>query len=139
MCNDNNSVNNNYIYNILKTILILQKESTTPGLCLDTCDRMCLGDTPSLCLFNTRPITLYTCGCCNTALQMPVSRIPNEATTSNVFRIEKLDENTATFRVLIANTSGDEVTYTPTDSFFTISLNCICIIKCLADTLISTL
>ena len=139
MCGENNSANKNCMYEIVKTILVLQKESNMPECCLDTCDKKCLGCTPSLCAYNTRPITIYTCGCCNTGLQMPISKLANEQTTSNVFRIEKLDDNCATFRVLIANTNDGVTTYTATDSFFTISLDCICVLKCLADTLIETL
>ena len=138
MC-DRNETANNCIYEILKTILVLQREANVTDCCLDTCDKKCLGCTPSVCFFNTRPITLYTCGCCNTALQIPVSRIPNETTTSNVFRIEKLDDNCATFRVLIPTVEDDIVTYTATNSFFTINLDCVCVLKCLADTFIDTL
>ena len=124
---------------ILKTILVLQREANVTDCCLDTCDKKCLGCTPSVCFFNTRPITLYTCGCCNTALQIPISKLPNETTTSNVFRIEKLDDNCATFRVLVPTVEDDTVTYTSTNSFFTINLDCICVLKCLADTFIDTL
>ena len=138
MC-DRNENANNCIYEILKTILVLQKEANVGECCLDTCDKKCLGCTPSVCFFNTRPITLYTCGCCNTQLQIPVSKLPNETTTSNVFRIEKLDDNCATFRVLIPTVEDDIVSYTSTNSFFTINLDCICVLKCLADTLIETL
>lgn len=138
MC-DRNETANNCIHEILKTILVLQREANVTDCCLDTCDKKCLGCTPSVCFFNTRPITLYTCGCCNTALQIPVSRIPNETTTSNVFRIEKLDDNCATFRVLIPTVEDDIVTYTATNSFFTINLDCVCVLKCLADTFIDTL
>ena len=48
-------------------------------------------------------------------------------------RIEKLDGCCATFRVLIANDDG---TYTSTDSFFTMNLECICCIRCLGDVFI---
>ena len=85
MCGENNSANKNCMYEILKTILVLQKESNMPECCLDTCDKKCLGCTPSLCAYNTRPITIYTCGCCNTGLQMPISKLANEQTTSNLF------------------------------------------------------
>ena len=138
MC-DRNETANNCIYEILKTILVLQREANVGDCCLDTCDKKCLGCTPSVCFFNTRPITLYTCGCCNTQLQIPVSKLPNETTTSNVFRIEKLDDNCATFRVLIPTIEDDIVSYTSTNSFFTINLDCICVLKCLADTFIDTL
>ena len=138
MC-DRNETANNCIHEILKTILVLQKEANVTDCCLDTCDKKCLGCTPSVCFFNTRPITLYTCGCCNTALQIPISKLPNETTTSNVFRIEKLDDNCATFRVLVPTVDDDTVTYTATNSFFTINLDCVCVLKCLADTFIDTL
>ena len=139
MCNEDNKNTNNCMYEILKTILVLQKEANMPECCLDTCDKKCLGCTPSVCCCNTRPVTIYTCGCCNTSLQIPVSKSPSETTTSNVFRIEKLDDNCATFRVLIANETDGSITYTATDSFFTISLSCICVLKCLADTFIESL
>lgn len=137
MNNSNNSCNDG-IRDILKTILILQKESDMPANCLDTCDKRSLGTLPSICGYNTRPITMYLCGCCNTRLEMPISKDPAETTLSPVFRIEKLDENTATFRVLIA-VEGDPVTYTATNSFFTVNIDCICVLKCLGDTLIESL
>ena len=62
-----------------------------------------------------------------------------DAVKESLLRIEKLDDNCATFRVLIANETDGSITYTATDSFFTISLDCICVLKCLADTLIETL
>ena len=72
-------------------------------------------------------------------VQIPISKLPTETTTSNVFRIEKLDDNCATFRVLVPTVDDDTVTYTSTNSFFTINLDCICVLKCLADTFIDTL
>lgn len=138
MC-ENNENTNNCIYEILKTILVLQREANVGDCCLDTCDKKCLGCTPSVCFFNTRPITIYTKGCCNTALSLPISKSPTETTTSNVFRIEKLDNKCATFRVIVANVADDTITYTSTNSFFTINLDCICVLKCLQDTLIDNL
>lgn len=137
MNNSNNTTCNDGIRDILKTILILQKESDIPANCLDTCDKRSLGDIPSICGYNTRPITIYMCGCCNTRLEMPISRNPFDTTSSPVFRIEKLDDDTATFRVLIAN-EGNPVTYTATDSFFTVDIDCICVLKCLGDTFVES-
>ena len=94
MNNSNNATCNDGIRDILKTILILQKESNIPANCLDTCDKRSLGDIPSICGYNTRPITIYMCGCCNTRLEMPTTRNPFDTETSPVFRIEKLDEDT---------------------------------------------
>ena len=129
MCNEDNKNTNNCMYEILKTILVLQKEANMPECCLDTCDKKCLGCTPCTCCCNTRPITIYTCGCCNTKLALPITKDPNETVTSSVFRIEKLDDNCATFRVLVATVNDGVTTYTATDSFFTINLNCVCVLK----------
>ena len=136
MCNEDNKNTNNCMYEILKTILVLQKEANMPECCLDTCDKKCLGCTPCTCCCNTRPITIYTCGCCNTKLALPITKDPNETVTSSVFRIEKLDDNCATFRVLVATVNDGVTTYTATDSFFTINLNCVCVLKCLNDSYI---
>ena len=71
---------------------------------------------------------------------MPISKDPAVTTTSNVFRLEKLDGCCATCRVLAPNT--DEAAtypYVATNSFFTINLNCVCILRCLDDTFVDTL
>lgn len=124
---------NNCLADILKVILILQETADGGDACLDTCDRGFLGQLCCPVCYNTRPITLYTCGGNGTALSMPVSKSPTETDTSNVFRLEKLDECCATCRVLVVN---DNNTYTSTNSFFTINLDCLCIIRCLDDTYI---
>ena len=118
---------------ILKVILILQRSAGGNDSCLDTCDRGFLGQQCCPVCFNTRPITLYTCGTGNTALAMPISKSPTETTTSTIFRLEKLDDCCATFRVLIVNENN---TYTSTNSFFTLNLDCLCVIRCLDDTFI---
>ena len=129
MCNDTKG---NCIAEILNVILMLQRNACGDE-CLDTCDRgfLACGATTLNC--NTRPITLYTCGCCNTPFAMPISRDPAETTTSTIFRVEKLDGNCATFRVLVLNDDG---TYTSTNSFFTMNLDCYCVIRCLNDTFV---
>lgn len=139
MCNDSNSICNKCIYDVLKTILILQREVGPNERCLETCDKNSLGDTPDFCNYNTRPITIYTCGCCNERLQIPTTKNPGNTTTSPVFRIEKLDDNCATFRILTFTVDGDEITYTATNSFFTINLSCICILKCLGDAFVDNI
>ena len=131
---DRNNCCNNCIGDILKVILILQENAECGDACLDTCDRGFLGQQFSATLYNTRPIVLYTCATGNTPLSMPVSRIPTETTTSSVFRLEKLDDCCATCRVLIATVDESVATYTSTNSFFTINLDCLCSIRCLDDT-----
>jgi len=146
MCNNNNSSNNNNrnncITEILQVILVLQQSACGPDSCLDSCDRPMLGcGTPINC--NTRPVTLYTCCGNGTPWSMPTTReadCTNTGDTSCVFRIEKLDGNCATFRVLVPNTDTTSLcAYEATDSFFTINTDCVCAIKCLNDTCVDCL
>ena len=136
MCNNNNETNNceNCIADILKVILLLQESVCGNDSCLQTCDRGFLGQNcTTFC--NTRPIVLYTCGSNGTPLALPISRDPAETTTSTVFRLEKLDNCCATCRVLAPNTDTTSLfPFVSTNSFFTIDLNCVCIIRCLEDT-----
>ena len=141
MCNNTEQLNNceNCIADILKVILVLQQNVCQNDVCLQTCDRGFLGQGSTL-FSNTRPIVLYTCGSNGTPLAMPVSRDPAVTDTSTVFRLEKLDGCCATCRVLTPNT--DEAATNPylaTNSFFTIDLKCVCILRCLDDTYVETL
>lgn len=140
MCNNDNERNNceNCIADILKVILILQQKACGNDSCLLTCDRGFLGQGTTL-FSNTRPFVLYTCGSNGTPLAMPVSRDPLVTDTSTVFRIEKLDGCCATCRVLAPNPEvGTTQPYVATNSFFTIDLNCVCIMRCLDDTFVET-
>ena len=140
--NDNQEMNtccNNCLADLLKVILILQDNADCGDACLDTCDRGFLGQQFSTTFYNTRPIVLYTYNTGNTPLTMPISKDPTETTTSSIFRIEKLDKCCATFRVLVATTAEDVTTYTSTNSFFTINLDCLCIIRCLGDTFVENI
>ena len=80
---------------------------------------------------------LYTCCGNGVPISMPISKDPNEETTSSVFRVEKIDGCCATFRVLATNPDQTEVAtipYVATNSFFTMNLNCCCMLRCLNDT-----
>ena len=141
MCNNNNENRTceNCIADILKVILLLQESVCGNDSCLQTCDRGFLGQNLAT-FYNTRPIVLYTCGNNGTPLALPISRDPAETTTSTVFRLEKLDNCCATCRVLAPNTdSTSEFPYVSTNSFFTIDLNCVCIIRCLDDTYVDAI
>lgn len=72
---------------------------------------------------------------------MPISKDPRETVTSNVFRIEKIDGCCATFRVLAPNPETTEtlIPYVTTNSFFTMDLNCLCVLRCLQDTFVDCL
>ena len=129
-----NSCCDNCIAEILKVILILQQSSSQCDNCLETCDRGFLGQQFTGVCYNTRPIVLCLKGSNGTPLNVPISKDPTEAETSNIFRVEKLDECCATFRVLVYNTETSS--YTATNSFFTINLDCVCCLRCLDDTFV---
>ena len=140
MCNNSND--SSCIAEILKVINILQQNAECSNTCLDSCDRGFLGNTVSTLGLNTRPVTLYTCAGNGTPWSMPTTKDNVDcstvgATCSSVFRVEKVDGECATFRVLAANT--DQTTsatrpYIATNSFFTMNLDCVCALKCLNDT-----
>ncbi|MBQ3475665.1 MAG: hypothetical protein IJH20_05820 [Bacilli bacterium] len=125
--------NCNCISDILKVIYLLQKNADTDDSCIESCDRPTLGQF-SCSFFNTRPVMLYTCNSNGTTpWSAPTTRTATPTEYSTVFRVEKIDGCCATFRVLIVNEDG---TYSSTESFFTMNLECICCIRCLGDTLI---
>ena len=130
----NNSCCDSCIAEILKVILILQQSASHCDNCLETCDRGFLGQQFSGVCYNTRPIVLYLCGANSTPFSAPVSKDPTETETSFIFRVEKLDECCATCRVLVYN--ADTTSYTATNSFVTINLDCVCCIRCLDDTFV---
>ena len=125
--------NCNCISDILKVICLLQKNADKEDNCVQSCDKPSLGDLPCF-YYNTRPVILYTCNSNGTTpWSAPTTRSTTSEETSTVFRVEKIDNCCATFRVLIANDDG---TYTATQSFFTMNLQCICCIRCLGDTFV---
>ena len=145
MCNNNSD--GNCISELLKVILILQ-QNACPDNTLDSCDRPMLGGGSSNCLVcNTRPIMLYTCCGNGIPLSMPTCKDntlacsnttgENEtAECSNVFRVEKLEGNCCTFRVLAPNpdtTCCNSQPWLATKSFFTMNLDCCCVVRCLSD------
>lgn len=150
MNNEMNSCgSSNSIADILKVILILQQNACGESG-LDSCDRPLLGGSPNCLICNTRPVMLYSCSGNGCPWSMPISKDlttvcsnPNvnncSYECSNVFRVEKLDGNAATFRVLIPNPEEsccNSQPYIGTNSFFTMDLNCCCCIRCLNDTYI---
>ena len=148
MCNSKTK-SENCITEILSVINILQRNAC-PDTCLDSCDKPVLGGGSSCLVCNTRPVMIYTCCGNGVPFSMPVCKDittacsnPGEVNPSmecsSVFRVEKIEGNCATFRVLKPNTEecSDKKARTPfigTNSFFTFDLNCACAVKCLSDT-----
>lgn len=114
---------------ILKVIDILQKECS-PECYKEGCDRPFLGSGEYL-IYNTRPITLYNR---DGSLFTASYYVDNVLTTSSVFRVEDVKGCCCRCRILQAVPGGD--TYTATNQFITINLECFCIISCLDDTYI---
>lgn len=123
---------NQNISDTLNLIATLQKNACcNDNNCISGCTRPFLGPSDTSICFNTRPIQLFSCGSDN-AWTMPYD-INGTTGESNVFRIENVDNNCATFRVLIPNTVEEETTYTLSNSYFTIDLSCILAMQCLPD------
>ncbi len=123
---------------LLKVIDILQKNSCGE-LCSDeSCTRPFLGGSPNIICYNTRPVTFYTC---NGNIFTASYQVGGETRTSNVFRVERVDDCCVKCRILETNpdTSDSTRSYLATNQFITINLNCICVISCLADIIIDSL
>ena len=147
MSNNNNEGNcrkGNCINEILSVILVLQ-ENACPENCLDTCDRPVLGGGPNCLICNTRPVMLYTCCGNGSPWSMPVTKDSTvtcavgtqSATCSTIFRVEKIEGNCCTFRVLADNPDTTSLNpYIATNSFFTMDCSCLCAIRCLTDTFV---
>ena len=118
------------IYDLLKKISLLQKQDFDNN-CYSGCDKPFLGPVYTTVCYNTRPIMLYNC-CTGNPWSFPytIDGVTNE---SDVFRIESLDNCCCTCRILYLNEEGN---YVSTNEFFTIDLNCVGAVKCLADTYI---
>ena len=132
-CKDNNG--NDSLADILKVILVLQQNACGDS-CLDSCDRPMLGGGPSCLACNTRPVMLYTCGSNGTPWSMPTTKdstanCSGQASTdcSVVFRVEKIEGNCCTFRVLADNPDTTSLyPYINTNSIFTMDLGWLCAI-----------
>ena len=128
------------IVNILRVINVLQDKAEKVDDIPNTCDRPFLGfsSNTNTFVFNTRPVTLYNSN--NELLTFPFTLVSNGETIegeSSVFRVEKVNDCCATLRVLAPNPDTTSVfPYVATDSFFTISCNCVCALRCLDDTFV---
>ena len=140
MCNNNNE--GNCIADILNVIMVLQ-QNACPDNCLDSCYRPMLGGGPNCLICNTRPVMLYTCCGNGRPWTMPTSKdsvatcTAASETCSSVFRVEKIEGNCCTFRVLADNPDTTSLyPYVATNSIFTMNLDCVCSIRCLNDTFV---
>lgn len=130
------------IGDLLRKILMLQKQDFDGGCQATGCDKPYLGPVCNSVCYNTRPIMLFNC-CTGEAWSFPYT-INGVTNYSTVFRIESIDDCCATCRILYLNCENNENNrnnhdnYSGTSEFFTIDLNCVGAVKCLADTFIET-
>ena len=118
----------NGIAEILENIVRLQNIAEEREEREIGCLRTRLGSCNEKFDFNTRPIEIFSDE--DKKWCMPFGR--DDEHKSDVFRVEKVCNGTATFRVL-APTGDRKFPYEKTNSFFTVSLDCLCCIRCLCD------
>lgn len=126
-CSDNNC--SSCIFDIVKKILILQKQDFECNNYIG-CDKPFLGPTINTTCYNTRPIQLYNC-CSGTIWTFNYTLEDGTEGTSNVLRVESLDDCCCTCRILNLDETTNE--YTSTNQFVTIDLSCCGAIRCLTD------
>ena len=122
---------NCHILEIINKILLLQKQEFDDDLV--GCDRPFLGPSTVSNTYNTRPIQLY-----NRYTGTPWSFLienSDSQSSSNIFRIEDVEQFSVTVRLLVKNEDTGE--YTNTNQFVTIDLSSVGAIRCLSDTFIT--
>lgn len=133
-CNNNNCCD---IKETLRKVDRLQKQAVCSEI-QEGCCKDCLGDDKICDLFNTRPITFYTCE--NHLLEFPVRRNDSGCDggeRSCVLRVECVNNETCQCRVLTEeNNQFGCNRFNATDSFVTIRLCDIASCRCLPDTFV---
>lgn len=115
---------------ILKVIEILQNKNDDSICCEGGCDRPFLGPSAELLCYNTRPVQFYI----RNGNLFTANYNNGEAdVTSNIFRVEKVNNCCCKCRILALSNPDDINNIVSTDNFITINLKCICAIKCLND------
>lgn len=115
---------------ILKVIEILQNSTNDSTCCEEGCDKPFLGPNQNFICYNTRPVQFYT----RNGELFEVTYNEGETTlTSNVFRVERVQDCCCKCRILQPSTTPGTNTFVATNSFITINLKCMCVLKCLDD------
>lgn len=112
---------------ILKVIQILQNSSNDSTCCEEGCNKPFLGPNQNFICYNTRPVQFYT----RSGELFTANYTENGANlTSNVFRVEKVQDCCCKCRILQLQADGS---FVATNNFITINLKCMCVLKCLDD------
>ena len=135
----NHEEQTNCLQNLLELILKLQNCQEECDFDNNGCDKPYLGPTPNIVFFNTRPIRFFRC------LDGEARTFPfiNNGTggTSDIFRVENIDDNCVTLRILTENpdTTNQASPFIATNSFVTLNLNCVGAVSCLEDVFVPNL
>ena len=113
---------------ILKVIEILQNNSNGSICCEEGCDRPFLGPSISTICYNTRPVQFYGR---NGELFSANYTLDGQTLTSSIFRVEKVNNCCCKCRILRTLEETGEIV--STNSFITINLKCMCVLRCLDD------
>ena len=127
----------NCLARLLNQIKVIQDNALKVDCMDNSCTKPFLGINTNLLCFNTRPVVLYRCN--NEPITLNYTNNETEDTTS-IFRIENVTNDSVS--VLLLEETTDEtgnITYTSTNTYSTISLNCVCAIRCLPDVIINNL
>ena len=129
---------NNCLARILNVIKVLQDNASRIDCIDNSCTKPFLGLNTTLLCFNTRPITLYLCN--NNQVTLNYTNAEGETSETSVFRV--IDVTDDSVSVLLLEESTDEsgnTTYSSTNTYATINLDCICAIRCLPDVIVTNL
>ena len=126
----------NCLAKILNVIKVLQNNADKTECQDNTCTRPFLGLNTEFVCFNTRPIVLYRCD--NSPISINYTTATGEEASTTIFRVETVTDDSV--GVLLLEATTDEfgnVTYSSTNTFSTINLDCVCAIRCLPDTIVN--
>lgn len=125
---------NNCIAKILNVINVLQNNADKIDCPDNTCTKPFLGPTNNVICFNTRPIMLYRCD--NNPVTLNYTDTNGNNQTTDIFRVQNVSDDCVGVLLLAENTVDGVTTYTNTNTFATINLDCVCAIRCLADSIV---
>lgn len=126
----------NCLAKILNVIKVLQNNADKTECQDNTCTRPFLGLNTEFVCFNTRPIVLYRCD--NNPISINYTTATGEEASTTIFRVETVTDDSVAVLLLEATTDEfGNVTYSSTNTFSTINLDCVCAIRCLPDTIVN--
>lgn len=138
-CRNHEEQQANCLEDLLELIVKLQNCENECDFQNNGCDKPFLGPTPTIICFNTRPVRLFRCSDGGT-WTFPFT-LNGTTGTSDIFRIENVDDNCVKLRILTTNPDTSNATrpYVATDSFVTLDLDCVGAISCLTDVFVPNL